>query len=275
MLPEIPPHQLAPSQYPLVRHLGVEPHLSLVIKAVIAGHSPASIWVDEGPRPQTALLWDKGHCLYVLSAAASAPSWLHTLIHQTIIPEARARHIRLLKVYHQEAGWADIIPTLLAPLALTLKARAFYRLDPSYVPGTIPVPPGFTLQPITAPLLANDDLENIQSLRNEIASCWPTLARFLRHGFGFCLVHGTKLVSWCTAEYRSAGQCGVGIETIEAYQGRGLATAATLAFVTHSQKHRLVPHWDSWQANTPSLAVAQKAGFRHLLDYTVHLGFLS
>lgn len=275
-LPENQNTRLNPAQYSSVRHLFAEPHLALVIEAVIAGHSPAHIWVDAATRPQTALLWDKSHGLYLAGALPSSLSWLHTLLHQTIIPEARGRGIRLFKVYHSGPDWAEIAPSLLNPIALTPRTRSFLRFDPSSPPvGDITVPDGFTLRPIDASLLADDNLMNIEALREEITSCWPMVDTFLFHGFGFCLVQGTELVCWCTAEYVSAGQCGVGIETIETYQGRGLATAAAHAFVAHCQEQNITAHWDSWQANTPSVAVARKIGFRHLLDYSVYLGFLS
>src|SRR6266851_5642874 len=41
------------------------PHLSLVIRAVIIGNSPARVWVDTEVRPRVALLWDRRHCIYL------------------------------------------------------------------------------------------------------------------------------------------------------------------------------------------------------------------
>lgn len=275
MVPEMSPYQLEPEQFPLVRHLFQEPYLAFVMAAVIAGNSPAVIWVDEVTRPQTVLMWDRSHVLHLASTAPSPAPWLHTLLHQTIIPEARGRAIRLFKVYHHTPHWGEPLSTLFAPLSLIPRVRSLFRREQSSAPvGEVAVPAGFTLQAIDAPLLANDDLAHIQDLRHEIASCWPTLDGFLRDGFGFCLLRETELVCWCTAEYVSAGQCGVGIETVEAYQGQGLASAAAQAFVAQVQAQGITAHWDSWQANLPSVAVARKVGFRHVQDYSVHLTFL-
>ena len=269
------PYQLEPEQFPLVRHLFQEPYLAFVMAAVMAGNSPAVIWVDEVTRPQTALMWDRSHVLHLASVAPSPAPWLHSLLHQTIIPEARGRDIRLFKVYHHTPHWEETLSALFAPLTLTPRMRSLYRQEqPHSLADTIAVPAGFTLQAIDAPLLARDDLIHIQALRQEISSCWPTLDRFLSYGFGFCLLREAELVCWCTAEYMSAGQCGVGIETVEAYQGQGLATAAAHAFVRHCLAQNITAHWDSWQANLPSVAVARKVGFRHVLDYPIHLTFL-
>ena len=91
-------------------------------------------------------------------------------------------------------------------------------------------------------------------------------------GFGFCAMDGETIAGWCTAEYVSEGQCGIGIETIEAYQGRGVATALAGAFVDQCGERGITAHWDSWAANTPSVKVAARVGFTRVEEYAVYLG---
>ena len=271
-------HLLADSQYPLVRPFFHPPQLALVMAGVLAGNSPARIWVDDPVQPSAALMWDKAHCLYWLTAAATSPSTVaafHNLFTQTLLPEAVSRGIRVVKVYDNGPDAAAAIPTLFAPLALESRARSLYTFaDPVAAAPAAPLPAGFHLQPIDRPLLEERGLENAAALRAEVESCWTSRDAFYNNGFGFCLVQGQTIVGWCTAEYVSAGQCGTGIETIEAYQQRGLATATAHAFVGHCLSLALVPHWDAWQTNLPSIRVAEKVGFRHMLDYTVQLGFV-
>ena len=46
-------------------------------------------------------------------------------------------------------------------------------------------------------------------------------------------------------------------------------TAATEAFLTHCATASITPHWDSWASNTPSVAVAEKTGFRKIETYSI------
>ena len=101
----------------------------------------------------------------------------------------------------------------------------------------------------------------------------PTSAEtFLDQGFGFTMLDGTSVVCWCTAEYVSEGKCGIGIETIEAYQGRGIATVVAGEFVRHALASGVNPHWDCWASNTPSVRVAEKVGFADMHDYKIAIG---
>lgn len=270
-------HLLTDSQYPLVRPFFQPPQLALVMEGVLAGNSPARIWVDNPVQPGAALMWDKAHCLYWLTAAATSPpiAPFQTLFAQTLLPEAVNRGIGVFKVYDNGPDAAAAIPTLFAPLMLESRTRSLYTFtEPAAAAPTTPLPAGFHLQPVDRPLLEESGLENAAALRAEVELCWTSRDAFYNNGFGFCLVQGETIVGWCTAEYVSVGQCGTGIETVEAYQQRGLATATAHAFVGHCLSLRLVPHWDAWQANLPSIRVAEKVGFRHMLDYTVQLGFV-
>lgn len=270
-------HLLADSQYPLVRSLFHAPQLALVIEGVLAGNSPARIWVDDPVQPTAVLMWDKAHCLYWLTAAAAQPPLpsFQTLFTQTLLPEAVNRGIGVFKVYDNGPNAAAAIPTLFAPLMLEGRARSLYIFtEPAAAAPTTPLPAGFHLHPIDRPLLEESGLENAAALRAEVESCWTSRDAFYNNGFGFCLVHGETIVCWCTAEYVSVGQCGTGIETVAAYQQRGLATVTAHAFVAHCLALGIVPYWDSWQTNTTSIRVAEKVGFRHVQNYTVQLGFV-
>ena len=107
---------------------------------------------------------------------------------------------------------------------------------------------------------------------HEIESCWYSLRDFLKNGFGYSLVNEDEIACRCTAEYVSPGKCGIGIHTAEEYRGRGHATITASAFVDYCVSQHMVPHWDSWTTNLPSIGVAERVGFRRLLDYSVCLG---
>jgi hypothetical protein len=45
--------------------------------------------------------------------------------------------------------------------------------------------------------------------------------------------------------------------------------APTQAFATHCAANQITPHWDAWADNSPSVAVAEKTGFRKIESYSI------
>ena len=67
----------------------------------------------------------------------------------------------------------------------------------------------------------------------------------------------------------SEDKCGIGIETIEEYEGRGIATIVASEFARHALTSGRRPHWDCWVSNTPSIRVAEKVGFADVYNYRI------
>jgi RimJ/RimL family protein N-acetyltransferase len=248
-------------------------NLRLVIDAVIAGSSPGSVWVDDADQPRAALLWDHAHCFY-LTGIAHNPSfnrWIQRLLMEQIFPEAR--RLNVFKVYYSDPAWEEQIPAIFAPIPLEQWERVHYMLPtPSRLDWHDSIPAGFRVEAISETLLTRADLKHTDSVREEIESGWNSLAGFLQNGFGYCVLNDEGIVGWCTAEYVSRDQCGIGIETVEAYGRQGFATLTASAFVDHCAAHSIIPHWDSWKNNLPSVRVAEKLGFQKALDYSVFFG---
>lgn len=266
--------QLEASEIAAARGLFAGAHIELVVDGVIAGNSPGTVWVDNHLEPRTALIWDGRHCFYLGGSADEAVvGALNDLFTTTILPDARSRGLGIFKTTCAGEDWKEAGREVFAPLALDYYPRVFYSGAPVDSAWREWVPEGFDLRPIDRDLLAQRHLGNMAGLVEEIEECWPTVERFLEHGFGTCVLRGDDIVSRCTAEYLSQGKCGIGILTEEAYQGKGLATLAALAFIERSCALGLVPHWDAWLNNHPSVAAAEKVHFKKLEDYSVFFGF--
>lgn len=259
-----------------LHHLFDQPQLGFVVDAMQAGNSPAKIWVDDVTAPRSAFLWDKTHSLYAGGDTGNADfnDGLRQLIDDVILPEAEREDLGMFKVYANQPEWVTLLWNGTGELQKGKRRSLFVLNADDYQPANALLE-NFSLHPITPELLNNLSLKNIDNLREEIGSCWNSLDQFLAAGFGFCLLHGSdEIVAWCTAEYVSGKTCGVGIETVEEFQGRGLATLAARAFAGHALQGGWTVHWDSWFYNTPSIMVAQKAGFRKVLDYSITLWLL-
>ena len=247
-----------------VRHLFDSEHLELVIDAVIAGNSPARVWADDVVAPRTALVWDGKHSIYFAGALVQVPAW-SALLHGEILPTAQGT----LKAY-VTAGAAE---TVFAGYALQRRDRVLYRGGQLAVPSwQSRLAAGFQISSINDRFAELEGLNNVADVIAEIESGWNSVVDFRRTGFGFAAHDDETIVCWCTAEYVSDGRCGVGIETVEAYRGRGFATLTASAFVEHCVERAVIPHWDAWTSNQPSVAVAEKVGFRKAETYSIFVG---
>lgn len=267
-------YRLKENEFEKARPLFHRQNLAFVIEAVIAGNSPAIIWVDHAANPSAAFLWDRAHCLYLVGAKENKEFTRNVieLISGQLFPEARSQGLTLFKVYYSDIEWEPKIPVIFPQVSLRKMDRVLYTFDHlTEEDGKHRLLEGFQLHLIDHSLLANLKLENIQFLIEEIESCWPSLACFLENGFGFCLLKDQEIVCWCTAEYVSGRQCGIGIETVEKHMNHGYATITASAFVSYCRANQIKPHWDSWKVNLPSVSVAEKAGFKKVLEYSVFL----
>ena len=268
-------HLLKPNEIARIRPLTQHPHLALVIDAIVAGNSPAKVWVDDRAQPGSAYLWDRAHCHFLLGDFGK-PAFIQSvrdLVRQEIAPEVLAQGRAFLKVHYSSADWEDQISTVFDAAELVRRERVFYALDRLAKPDwRASVPSGFSVQQIDVDLLATDRLRGIEILRTEIQTGWHSVEDFLHTGFGYCLLRENEIVTWCTAEYVSAGKCGIGIETAVEHMRRGFGTITASAFVEHAASKGITPHWDSWKMNLPSVAVAHKVGFRLISEYAVYTG---
>jgi GNAT superfamily N-acetyltransferase len=249
---------------PRVRHLFGAEHLALVIDAIIAGNTPASVWADDAGAPRMAMVWERAHNLYVVGALNHGGA-CREIFGQEIAPAGRG----IVKVHAADAAACAVV----TGHALDRRERVLYRGDGSAIAGWPQrIPLGFRISSIDEQFRELGALSNFGDVVAEIESCWTSVADFRRAGFGFCAHDTDTIVCWCTAEYVSDGRCGIGIETVPAFRRRGFATVTARPFVEHCARHGIVPHWDAWSSYVPSVAVAEKLGFRRIESYSVSVG---
>lgn len=134
------------------------------------------------------------------------------------------------------------------------------------------LPAGFRISSINDRFHDLGALGNFAEVIEEIESCWNSVGDFRRAGFGFVAHDSQQIACWCTAECVSDGRCGIGIETVSAYQQQGFATLTASAFVDHCIDTGMTAYWDAWTDNLPSVAVAEKIGFSKAETYSIFVG---
>jgi RimJ/RimL family protein N-acetyltransferase len=268
-------HQLPEAAYgsvgPLFGPLGE----NLALSAFLERSAPARIYVDDPGLPRAALIW-AGHRFYLAGQPDNEAfnEGVRELFADEVYPEALAAAGRPMFTLQFSPGWEGSPPLILRgkhPMRDERQYLLFRGPQPTRRP---PLPPGFALRAVDRQLLAYEGLRNLEALKEEMCSERRSVEDFLEHSFGFCLVHGDEIVSWCLSEYNSRRGCEVGIETVEPYRRQGLATLVASALVEEALRRGLRRvGWDSWASNAASIATARKAGFEKARDYPVHFAW--
>ena len=243
--------------------------LAMVLASVAARNTAARLWVadQQEDHDAVALLWDKGNNVFYL-AGHELLQELHDDLACLIADEIRRQALTQGRPYFRARGLDPAldgaIPRLFAPVALRELVELFFgvRRRPNDVPP--PKTPNVEVTPIDQALLEREDLANIEQVRDEIRCMWGTAARFYTHGFGFAAIVPGQVICWCTAEYVSDAQCGIGIATDPAYGRQGVASATAARFVQECLRRGISPFWECAAGNVPSARVAEKVGFERI-----------
>ncbi|WP_151734608.1 GNAT family N-acetyltransferase [Paenibacillus tengchongensis] len=90
---------------------------------------------------------------------------------------------------------------------------------------------------------------------------WRDADHFASEGAGFSLLAGGETASTAFSSCRTERQLEIGIETGEAYRGKGYALAVCSALIDYCLAHELEPVWACRLENRGSYKLAQRLGF--------------
>ncbi|MNZ59361.1 GNAT acetyltransferase [compost metagenome] len=91
---------------------------------------------------------------------------------------------------------------------------------------------------------------------------WRDKEHFAREGVGYSLMRDGKVASISFSSCRVGNQLELGIETEEAYRGKGYAFSVCSTLIDYCLEHDLEPVWACRLENKGSYYLAQKLGFR-------------
>jgi GNAT superfamily N-acetyltransferase len=255
--------QLKRDECGAVRDIVGDVSQTLLVRTVYEGTSPGTIWVDDVANPRTALVrTPEGHELVGEAPEGAAAEGIRALVLEQMIPEGRERGWAFFGMGYPGEAWREFLSELFQGEDPVWDYSHYLRLGKPRVDWRERLPEGFEVRRVDAALLGQDELGNILEVRGWAEGNFGTREAFLERGFGFCVVEGETIASWCLSDCVSGPRCEIGIQTDERYRRRGLATCAVAAAVEHCLDRGLTEiGWHCGSANTPSLAVAQGVGF--------------
>jgi RimJ/RimL family protein N-acetyltransferase len=266
-------HRLRPSEYPLALPIlgGVE-H-ALLVNAILEGTAPGWVAIDDRDAPRTLFAsGPEGHYLVGDPGNLAFNEVLGKLILEEIIPQGREAGWAVFNLHYHPDSWEAVLDAMLGDTVVVKNHQRYFK-HRRRVEWRDRLPPGFEMRRVDAGLFAETHLTNLEQLRAFSESGYPSLESFLEHGFGFCLVAGDEIVSWCTSDCVIGHRCEVGIRTHKDHRRRGFATLTSAAAIDYCLSQGISDiGWHCWSQNLASAAAAERAGFEEVLQHhAIHL----
>jgi RimJ/RimL family protein N-acetyltransferase len=262
--------KLNSEEYSLAEDLLGEHAVHLAVQALLAGDSAGEIYLDDREEPRT--VFARTMRRYFLAGSYENINFNQSLQHyldQQVFPAGLENSDDGFTFFFSPSGWeSQIIEQLLPGRYPLVQQRAYFRCRRLVHDWREFLPDGYRLVEVDQKLLENEHLDNYVGLVEEIHSECKSVLQFLHDRFGFCLLKGDQIITWCLSEYNSGGRCEIGIATLPGYRRKGLAKAATLALVEKALRsgyHEV--GWHCYASNVGSIATAQSAGFEKICLY--------
>jgi len=238
----------------------------MVLASVVEGNTEAQLWYTSQPdNNAVCLLWDKGNNVFYLSGQlilSETIKDLASLINTYVKERAIKERLSYFKVKTLTSSFENSIADIFQTTPLHKTNKVFYTFRATKVKA-VPTPrmKGIRYLLIDADFLEKEQFENNYYVKSEVEWMWSSLERFREKGFGIAAILDASIVCWCTAEYVSKKKCGIGIEVIDEFQNKGIATSTTAHFLEYCLNQNIVAHWECDKDNIGSVRVAEKVGF--------------
>ncbi|QOR34378.1 GNAT family N-acetyltransferase [Clostridium sp. 'deep sea'] len=180
--------------------------------------------------------------------------------------EKRTHKYHIAKIFFSSLKWKNLLLSKLSSYNIKLVNYNLYQHSLENIPKQQAC--NYNIVAIDKQLLQKE-LKHKAGLVAELNYMWGSVAGFLNNGFGSCTVDNQTITGWCTAEYVSDKNCGIGIETVEQYQKQGIAYNNACNLLKMCKEKKLTAHWDCWDSNMGSVKTAEKCGFNKILSYKI------
>lgn len=264
-------YKLKHDNYRCVQELFENMDYNLEIESIIERQN-GQIFVDSEKIPQTACILNNQRNHYYVAGKANNKEFNNAFtkyILDYIFPTMKETDILDFVISCNDNYWEEEISYMFKQHCVNKVDRRYYTFDIEKANLNTNLPEGYILKRIDKDLLKRSDLKNINEIiRWTSTEAWVGQEDFLHNGFGFCILKGECIVSWCMADYVIGNRCEIGIETDEEFRRKGLATIVVSACIKFCLSNG-INHigWHCFETNIGSIKTAEKVGFRMYKKY--------
>lgn len=248
--------RLEPAQYDrILGPLGTLKMNTLFAESVLLQDVDGTVYVDRVEDPQVFYI-AHGYGMSLLWGDMHQPEFNEALRKYWLESEERQQR-EWLQVYPD--GWNDYIRALIKAGKGNIEehTRVNFRFDAARYrelriteprPGLVPVP---------------TDKKLFEQAQGAVVPryFWRDAEQFVSKGIGFSLILDGQAAATAFAAFNIRGRLEIGIETVEAYRGQGLARIVCTALIDYCLAHGLEPVWACRLGNQGSYHLAQQLGF--------------
>ncbi len=241
---------------PLIQSSGMRGHLALVYE-IFEGRRNGQVFVDDQNDPQTAILCNPAGFFFAFGRPDDAV--LNQLIWRFMKTGPDENYTTL---FGSSSAWNTPLERAFAPYRVECQKRLAFELRS--MPEEPAIPPGFTLQPITASL-ADSILDGSGTGGFGIDPWFVRTAggaeAYAALSLGLALVQNGQIASLCGVCGLGDGEAELEVGTVPAYRGRGLATIVSAAFMWQCHARGLQPAYSCTSDNAASISIAHHLGY--------------
>ncbi|MCL2286045.1 MAG: GNAT family N-acetyltransferase [Firmicutes bacterium] len=254
--------------YPLVtgKH-----ETKVLMLSVLSGNNAGKIFVDDINAPKTAFVWVIGNASFFVGDSGNAAflGSLNDFIDTTIAPLSKelVGPNSYFETLVYDKGWLYALNKVfqqrdLAKYGTDNCDYMFTFNKERYLLSKerqIALPDGYVIEKISKDTITNDTSKILQK---DIRGFWMSEDKFLKNGFGYCIIKDNKAVAVCFSAYVHEHYHEIAIRTyVQEERRKGLATIAARAYIDECIRNELTPAWSTQHTNTVSRTLAEKLGF--------------
>lgn len=261
----------------------------LALRAAAEGTNPGQIFVDDVDSPHTCFgLTVEGYLLAGDYHNEKTNDDLRSFLAEQIFTgNIYVRNKKAMFLAIIPETWEVKLPELIPTHHIIKRKRYHYVCRAVTFDWRSSIPEGYTVRRVDFTLLNDTRIRFPDILKRwmNIDEQWGTVDNFVEKGVSFCVLHGQKVVSWCSPDCVAGDQIDVGVITHPDHRQRGLAAVSVAATAEYCFDHGFsAVGWHCNAANIGSWKTAEKVGFNreheyaeyfYVYDLTQHLGELA
>ncbi|TYB88898.1 MAG: GNAT family N-acetyltransferase [Kosmotoga sp.] len=240
---------------------------NLVVDSILNNNTIGQVNVDDPDDPSFSYIWTYTDSILIGGKPCEEAKMLPEILNKKLIPEFKKYGLPGMLIYvDMNSSWKELIPEIFGKDRISVLKRRFYTMDLKTTLVEEKESDEFKIISIES-AMKNRSLKNHRLLDGWVHSFWKDLTDFRSKGTGYCALVGDTITSWCLTVYAFDDRRELGLETVDGFRNKGLATAVTRETIRECKRLGYKLHWHCREDNTPSIAIAEKLGFIRNKDY--------